>query len=38
MPIIEFECPHDDCDADAKLNLLSIEVIDPVKDDYLWIL
>ena len=31
MPIIEFECPHDDCVADAKLNLLSIEVIDPVK-------
>lgn len=27
MPIIEFECPHDDCDAEVKLNLMSLEIL-----------
>lgn len=27
MPILEFECPHDDCGAEAKLNLVNLETL-----------
>lgn len=30
MPIIEFECPHHDCEVTVKLNLLGFEILNSV--------